>query len=471
MKSEEELFDDTIRRKLSESEVAPPTGMFDTIIPNENKKRGFLWFWVSGIVILLISAISVYRYSNKISETDTTKNEKNKVSALINEESPSKNITSETKKTTVDTFPSTLELSSKIKSANSTTEKATSMEMNSNPAAAITASINGKSKQPKDRQVAANFAKSTKSKSENAGINYSTEKGYLDRFKSQKNNDYYLYPTPLLQYNETQITKPFTRLIQPTKLEFEPRELSKFSIEVNFLKSYADLKKEITTKDTLAIRLFNEQQAASTSIQGYQSGLKLLYTLNKNITVGAGISYSKVKEEFSFQFTEYYKQLNIDTVQYYILFPFSPPIQITEYDSTLITKTNNLLIQQTHTYETFYFNTDIRYTLPVGRFTAEPQLGVSAALYNKIKGSTNYTSNFEELQGGSVFNKSAEVTISGVLQIGYSINEKLSLFAHSGYSYSLNPMKTSALFYTQKTNKLMVGAGVKINFLKSRQQK
>ena len=64
MKTGEEKFDDEIRQKLRYSEVKPPIDLFDTIVPPpKNKKRGFFWVWLAGVVILGLTTIGVHYFS------------------------------------------------------------------------------------------------------------------------------------------------------------------------------------------------------------------------------------------------------------------------------------------------------------------------------------------------------------------------------------------------------------------------
>ncbi|MBK8413952.1 MAG: hypothetical protein IPL22_05185 [Bacteroidetes bacterium] len=66
MKTWEEKFDDEIRKKVSGSEVQPPPRLFDQIIPEEKKKRGFLWIWITGVIILVSTALTVHFNTGKI---------------------------------------------------------------------------------------------------------------------------------------------------------------------------------------------------------------------------------------------------------------------------------------------------------------------------------------------------------------------------------------------------------------------
>ena len=471
MKMGEEKFDDEIRQKLRHSEVTPPAGFFDQIVPPPDKRRGFLWIWFAGILLLGLTAF-VVKFGAGPKNSTYSANERMKRSSVKEapEQFAGKQINSNIESSNADI--SSAKNSSMEEAVNTHHSQPELNTTNSSQQYGERNRVNANHEEPSSRSTDV----SMQSRKYKGDKNDTGNPKYYANRKSEgvmntPNYDILYTPVPSLPYNEKIVLKQQIRIMKPDQTEFDPHTPSGFGVEivVSKLQGYASVSK--TTTDTMQIRLLNSLGDSDVNSSGFDIAVLGTYALNTKFKLRAGIHYAQRKQEFSFEFNEYYNQLDIDTIQYYILFPFSPPQLVTRYDSTILHLSRTHHIDHQLIFKAVSVSADICYQLPAGRFLIEPQAGIIADVYSTTGGSTNFNSRFEERDGDSHFDNSIQLRAKGGLQIGYSLSEKYNVFVHSEYQLGLSAVKTSEEFYEEKTNVLSVGAGVRYTIFKSQAAK
>ncbi|HMT30552.1 MAG TPA: hypothetical protein PKD91_14850 [Bacteroidia bacterium] len=466
MKTGEEKFDDEIRQKLRHSEVKPPVDFFNHILPPPNKKRGFIWLWLFGI-LFLGSTVLVMNYNSSFKST-----------AIDNQ------VKSGAVKSNSNSFKSKYNETAVISSQNTEVSTVSSGRALENSVSKSTVSPMVEKDTDRDRSRDEGFNYSDKNKKNKSNSNFRKDKNlpsetyfvYNDRKKNPSdellyNYDFLINPTSSLPFTNDSIFTQHIKTIPPSVVEFDPHEATSFSFELFVSRVMYDNQRSSDSNDTLAARLLNARDQIENKISGLEAGIKILYALNTKFTAGIGLNYATRTDEFHFHFTDYYKTLEIDTIQYYILFPFSPPLLMTEIDSSIITASATIPINHKITYHTFSVSAELRYAVPLRRFLIEPMIGLNADVYTDLNGETNFNTKYLQTSGEEHFQKSLQTRVKGGIQAGYLLNEKINVFINSEYQYGLNSMVTSDEFYKEKNNRLSIGVGIKYNFFKKQAAK
>jgi len=467
MKTGEEKFDDEIRQKLRHSEVKPPAGLFDMLIPPPDKKRWFLWIWVVGILILGSTALMMYNHPS-FETTHTIPNSSIETTGKSSSDYKISSANASTKSVTnEDLKPNhSGNNSNEINNSDFTSNKSNGKDFNKKgpdkSGRIAVASLKENKLKPSNK----NSEPNSNLKNKSAGTNN------LYYGKSELtsnliyNYDHLYYPAISLPYTEKDFIKQLTKIIKKDSLALITHIPTKYSLEIYAAKVYYYSKITAQTNDTAANRLLNSKPEKSPVSSGLDIGLKVRYSLKKHFSVSAGLNYSNRKEDFGFTFTEYYQSISVDTINYFILFPFSPPILVTNYDSTIVNKSRNIPIKHDITYNVFSFSGEIRYEIPVGRFVIEPQVGFIIDIFSQMKGATNFNPDFKKVSATDYYKQRMQTRIKGGLQFSYALGEKIDLLVNSEYQYALNKMETSQPFYSEKINRVSFGAGVRYNIFK-----
>ncbi len=434
MKTGEEKFDDEIRQKLRHSEVKPPAGLFDVIVPPPDKKKWFLWIWVAGIVILGSTAVMMHNHSSnntsinssiQIPETSTATTSKFTSTTTSSDDNLSTNsaITKESLNKNDSNNKTTQSNNSVISTGKSYESAMRGQEFDDTNNLTTTLLKNKKSQSQNNTSIYyANLKK------ESAGTNNFYFGKTATNSELIYNYDHLYNPAISLPYTEKDFIKQPTKIIKKDSLALTTHIPTKYSLELSASQVYYYSTISSQTTDTTANRLLNAKTQESPSSKGVDVGLKLRYSLKKHFSLAAGINYSTRKEEFAFSFTEYYKEISIDTINYFILFPFSPPLLVTEYDSLLINRSRNIPIKHDITYNVISFSCEIRYEIPMGRFVVEPQAGFIIDIFSQKKGTSNFNSNFENVNAKDYYKQNIQTRIKGGLQFSYSLGEKIDIF-------------------------------------------
>jgi len=469
MKTGEEKFDDEIRHKIRHSEVTPPAGFFNEIVPPENKRRGFFWLWIGGIVLLGIT-VSLVRFENmgnktippnkQDGQTGTTKRSANPF--------PTSAVTPPTIKSSNPASSSPISTSNKVEASQNNPSRESGNSVNY---------ANRNSYRSHDNNLNANQNNSRNSAG--SGIKQSDDPfkntNYFKREKIaqqvQYNYDLLFTPAPSLPYTSSATIHPQLKIMKPDKTEFDPHTPTPYGIEViaSMLMGYSSITS--ATSDTMAIRILNSLSDSDFESKGFEVGAKFLYAINNKFTISAGLEYSQRKQNFNFDFQEFYDELNVDTIKYYILFPFSPPLLVTEYDSSIAHLSRMHAIKHDVIFKTASVSFDVRYNIPAGSFLIEPLAGIAMDVYSTVDGTTNFNTQFEERKGEDHFDSNFQARVKGGLKLGYVLNEKYNVFVQSEYQYGLTSTDTKEAFYSEKTNLLSLGAGIRYTIFKSQATK
>lgn len=473
MKTGEEKFDDEIRQKLRHSEVKPPAGLFDVIVPPPDKKRWFLWIWAVGVLILGTTAMMMYNHSSFDTTLSKSKSSVNAINGTSSIHKISSAPASNESAIIGEDSKAEHSINNSNEDNNSTIarNKKGENESNRNDSYNSDSNINTPQKEKK--------FKSTNKAQDPVFVQKNGSSGNTNIYSGKTesnadliyNYDHLYYPVISLPYTEKDFTKQPTKIFKKDSLELITHIPSKFSLELYASQVYFYSKISSGTGDTLANRLLNSRPEESLDSKGIDIGIKVKYSLNKRFSVSAGLNYSNRNEEFNFNFTDYYKSTQIDTIQYFVLFPFSTPLLVTDYDSTILTKSRVIPIQHDINFNVISLSGEIRYEIPVGRFVIEPQVGLIMDLFSQKKGNTNFNPEFENVSGKDYYKQNMQTRIKGGIQLGYSLGEKIDLLFNSEYQYALNKMETSQPFYTEKINRISFGAGVRYNIFKSQATK
>lgn len=468
MKTGEEKFDDEIRQKLRHSEVKPPAGLFESIVPPPDKKRWFLWIWVAGILILGTTAVLMNNHpSFETSLAILKDSEKTNISASSDHKISSATGAAKSSSNTVDVnTPSSQHKNVNIENKTLNGSDSNRREYPNSGGNKFSSIKENRTKATSTVADPASYQKNESSS--NSNLYYEKTESNADVIY---NYDHLYYPVISLPYTEKDFTRPPTKIIQKDTLELISHIPTKFSLEivasqVNF---YSTTTPE--TDDTLANRLLNSRPEESPASKGIDIGIKVKYSLNKRFSVSAGLNYSNRKEEFNFNFTDYYKYTHIDTIQYFILFPFSSPELVTEFDTTILNKSRSIPIQHDINFHVVSLSGEIRYVIPVGRFVIEPQVGLILDLFSQKKGTTNFNPEYENVSGNNYYKQGMQTRIKGGIQLGYALGEKFELLINSEFQYALSKVETSQPFYSEKINRISFGAGVRYNIFKAQAAK
>jgi hypothetical protein len=467
MKTWEEKFDDDIRKKVSGSEVQPPPRLFDQIIPEEKKKRGFLWIWITGILILVSTALTVHFNTGKIHLVKSGNNNRNNTANSKTIEKLNQNPNNSATINKTETAIANLNSDEKLTSLE--TSEAQSGNMISN---------NSTSEQfDNSESIALNISKKNKKKSGNRNDSF-----YYPVRKSEGNNlsgafgklpvSGYANYDPVLSMqalgHSPSGIKPIqgVQLMNPTGTSFDDHLPSRWLVEIYGGVNFRNIEMESNTNDTSLNRLLDVRNAEKTSVTGSHFGVNALYRLNDKIVVSFGTQFNQWQEEFNFDFTNYYTLLDIDTISYFILFPFTPPVLMSDIDSSLNNYQTTHAINHKMSFSSIALQTEFRYNIPLNKFVISPGLGLKLNMINFYKGSTNFDAEFEESDNTDYYNKSAQLAFTGGIHLGWTITEKLLLFANPSYTYSPGTILKDDYFYSQKNNSFNLGFGVQYHFSK-----
>ena len=274
MKTWEEKFDDELRKKVAGSSVQPPPRLFDQIIPEEKKKRGFLWIWITGIIILVSTALTVHFNTGQMH--------------LI--KSINKNNTSESR-----TFESH-DKNSDFTSTKKNTKPADADLISENPQSTLKSNVG----EPVDL-ISSNAETEKIDNSESINLTISKKK----KKKHSKGNDSYYYPVrksegtnltgafgklPVSGYSNYDPVlsmqtlghspsgmKPIqgVQLMNPTGASFDDHLPSKWLVEIYGAVNFRNIAMESNTSDTSLIRLIDVRNNENTSVTGSHLGFQI----------------------------------------------------------------------------------------------------------------------------------------------------------------------------------------------------
>jgi hypothetical protein len=449
MKSADENFDREIKRKLEGTGVKPPPGLFNKIVPPPSRKRGFFWFWVGGLFLIMIVPVYFYFNDNSLTIPVTQLKVGNKAIDPAKE----KNINNANSQISGDNLSQSLtnlhESATEINNINTSTKKSISSGSR-NHAEYENQVINSNSNSE---------AIWTNTPNNNKGI----QTGTTDTYAS-------LVYSPILYVPESGLPLQSVKIINPLNLEISRNEPSRFSVELygGVTANHFSFKNK---GDTLSKRLLDERKKEKKIYNGFNMGVKLLYRTGKNSALAGSVNYASLKENFKFDFKEFYNELQVDTHIYYILFPFAPPQQVTEIDSTISAESRNQLIQQNITISKISVGLEYHYSTPLRNFIIEPFAGIALDLLTLTKGTTNFNNEFENIEAGSVYSKQLQPSVHAGLQLGYNLNEKMMVFASGGYHYRPAAVTRKNHFYRENYNSTALSLGFRYQFFKKQAAK
>ncbi|MBK7388837.1 MAG: hypothetical protein IPI23_07130 [Bacteroidetes bacterium] len=467
MKTWEEKFDDEIRKKVSGSEVQPPPRLFDQIIPEEKKKRGFLWIWITGVIILVSTALTVHFNTGKNHLLQLSGKNQDKTSSTqpLNKNNVNTNetVTNQTSETVTDLDNSDQHISiQNSSSANSANHNSAGLE---------------KSQNDYSTSIALNVPKKKKSKKNSGNGVY-----YYPTRKSEGNNLTGAYgKLPVSGYGNLDMVltmqtlghspsgmKPIqgVQLMKPSGTSFDDHLPSRWMVEFYAGANFRNIEMESNTNDTSLIRLINSRNTKGTSSTGWHLGANVLYRLNDKFVISFGTQFNQWQEEFNFDFTEYYTLLDIDTISYFILFPFTPPVMVSDVDSTFNYFQTSHAINHKINFSTISLQSEFRYNIPVNKFVISPGIGLKLNMINFYKGSSNFNNKFEETDNTNYYNKSTQLAFTGGIHLGFTLSEKTLFFANPSYTFSPGSITKDDYLYNQKNNSFNLGFGVQYNFSK-----
>ena len=470
MKTGEEKFDDEIRQKLRHTEIKPPADLFDTIVPPKNKKRGFFWIWLSGIAVLVLSVIGMQFLGDKhdIKSRKSTNSETNSTNRSENHEyngnsnNAKKDLTEQSHEnilrngeTGLPTNNSSLNKSERTGTQTASSQSSSDASINDSPD--VEASIKA-NKKGRNNNITG--------KENSDQLNY-----YYASRKQEPGNNIYNYdilytPVPALPYESNFEIKQQLRIIKPDTRPLYMHRPTPFSIEISAVYNNINQSLKSSAEDTLALRLFESGKASMDISGGWGMNGILLYALNEKLTVSAGIGFSKHNESMQMNFVDYKKEMFVDSLVYYILFPFLPPLQVVEYDSTIFYIPQQHDINHQLTFKTFSFNAGVGYSIPVGTFNIEPGVNFIVDLFTQVSGNSNFNPAYSEVKGNDYYDQSIQYGISANLLLGYSASEKITIFVNPAYRYDFTSLKTNPSFYKNRNNVMSVGCGVRYAIFK-----
>ncbi len=464
MKTGEEKFDDEIRQKLRYSEVKPPADLFDNIVPpKDNKKRGFFWIWLTGIVILGITTVAVQFFTgnrNGIPQKKYTPEQRNKSGNVNNSGTMNDGHAAKNESFSHENTPAT------------TTNQLTTEHRNEQEHSNTSSNTGSHQSRPEaNRSNVHNDPADQLSQSNSETIGLYASIRQKNESGNIYNYDLLNVPAPSLPYESHYEISQQLRIIKPDKRPLYMHRPTPFSIEISAAISGFNQNIKSSTDDTLALRLFETGKASMNSPAGWGMNARVLYALSEKLSIGAGIGYSKREESMRMVFTDYTKEMSIDSIIYYILFPFHPPEQVIEIDSTIFYSEHQHDINHKLTFKSFTFNAGVGYSIPIGAFYVEPGVNVSVDLFTQVDGNSNFNSTYTETKGSNYYNHSVQYGIAGNVLLGYSVSEKITVFINPSYRYDFTSMKTTPSFYDVKYNRMSLGCGIRYSIFKKQEIK
>lgn len=469
MKTGEEKFDDEIRQKLRHSEVVPPAGFFEQIVPPSDNRKGFLWIWIAGILILGITAGTVgvlnyedYKYKGQSDNHITGNSQKE----MQNNASYINTKTDKTNSSLINQVNNSENSNSAIND-NTTTDPEHGV---------LTGNNNTKNNFKKSYTLSTTkntYISTTKREKDNSKEVNSGGLFYPSTGKSSTvyNYDILFIPLPSLPYNETPNIKHQVKTKQQDTLKYSTKTISPLSLEFQFSKLYGYSKTSLIASDTLSKSLINKTSNKMLHSAGFEVNAGANYSLNQKLSVNVSMHYGQRTQDFAFDFKEHFRLLQVDTIQYYILFPFSPSQLVTEFDSSIVPSSVMHKINHDVTFKTASISLGIKYTIVTGPLLVEPGINLFADVINSVSGYSNFNKEFKKAKGKDLYSKDLQARIAANLRLTYPVSEKFNIFIEPEFRYGLTSVKTSGNFYKEKTNIFSAGAGIKYILFKSKAAK
>lgn len=467
MKTEDEQFDDLIRKKLDGSEVPPPSNLFNHIVPEEKKRRGFFWLWLAGIGVIITTALLVHQQS--ISHRQKPVEQENHSSLIVDE---NQNQTSKSENGFNENAVNEAEQSLKSTANDVLITEGTGKNSTiaKNNAQALTEEY--------DNTDDNTFTSLNLSKNSN---NKGKSKEYAHKQHNGLNNinyDQLYYPTSGLSSNVNLIhplvyfpndEKP-VRNVETTKkqiTEFNNHLPGKWSFEAGAGVCFSKETISASTSDTAISRLINQMNNDLKPATGWQLHAGLIRQLNNHFSLSANIGFTQIKNSSTTTFNEYYKITEYDTISYPILFPFSPPLIFTDIDSTVISKSTVHVIHHQPALTSLSVGSSIHYSLPVNNFLIEPHAGIRFRVIQSVRGESALNSEYTLKAAEKYYKTGISPSVVAGLNLGYSVSEKVSAFFQPSYEYNIGNQAKKESDYQSKISYLSMGIGIRYTFFRN----
>jgi Outer membrane protein beta-barrel domain len=468
MKPEMDPFDEAMRRKLKRATIPPPEGVFDEIVPEKKERRRFL-YWLLPLLMIPTAVVIFDNQTYKISKTTTHNNQQSQFDRDTEIAREKNSQHTDHSKSTAHADPITTHSSNTAFDNNQTAN-----------AVVIPSSNYEKGSNTRHKNVGANSSqpKRNTNKNSNSSYSYSSSKqkevGFLGAYgKLPSSSGYqqaYIYPVTSLS-SDLPASRPQQILHKPLP---GPPQVEKghsnFSVEIAAAYLFPGLNYDVVSSDTMEIRMYDALQTGSYRSNGYSIGLSGNIRLGNRWSAGAGLAFVQQQESASFVFNESYYFNMIDSLQYYILYPFTPPVLVTDYDTILSTASELHQMKHDITFRSATISVYARYTIPLGRFTLEPEAGAGAAIFTSIKGTSNLNKEFGTKTDNDIFESNSEIHLNAAFGLAYSCSERLALFLRSGYTFGLTSFAGSNLAAVSG-NQFSAGAGLRWNFFSNQATK
>ncbi len=483
MKSGNEAFDSEIRKRLEGVQSELPDGVFETIMRKREKRRG-AWFWFSmiGFVLIVTGGLVILNRSTEqnlqqLSVQKTNDNHKGeKGEATISEHIQNESITKNDPVQNLE--PSTGQVKNQIINPDLNSGQTSGTESgsaNSSTQVNVEGTINLNTSSNKTKRAtrrndsSQEQSESTTSKTSSAPT---SPQAYGSVKSAQSPELSLMYPVDM-RSSDLGPTLVYPTLTQAHKKgsDFKFRETSPFSLELSAGIFAVKHKEESISPDTTYKRLIDEKNQQVEIKPGLSMDLNVFYRINRHFSAGLGLNYYSYQEQSQFPFTTYQQNIVIDSISYLVLFPFTPPIMITQLDTMTITYHYDHPMLYDITYSSLSAVGWFRYSMPVGRFTIAPQVGLSVRVYTKIKGSVISTIEGDPMELIESYKTSPAADLLGGLNITYAVTEQLGFFAGGSYRHGLAPFATLPDISEVTTSGFGASVGVRWTFFTRRATK
>lgn len=468
MKTGDEQFDDLIRKKLDGSEVQPPSNLFNQIVPEEKKRRGFLWLWLAGICVIISTALLVHQQtiSHRLKNSDSLSH--SSMSTIQKEDQIVLSETENNKDAVSDANPH-------VNGAMTNAQEEAGHNVKGNEKQNKGGVLTTKSAAAYDDNVTA-LLSPVKIKKKNQGSSKKDgtvqQQGYntinYDQLYTPSSglssNVNLIHPLNYIPQDDRPLRKVETTKKQIT--EFNSHLPGKWSVEAGggFIVSKESLNS--SSADTSEIRLINQMKDDLETGKGWYLHAGVIRQLNEHFSLSVITEFSQIKSSSTTQFTEYYKITEYDTISYPILFPFIPPVIFTSIDSMVISKSTIHTINHNRNVTAFTVGSSLQYTIPVKNFIIEPHAGIRFRVMQSIKGESSLNAEFISKDPKENYKTALSPSLNAGINIGYSISEKVSAFFQPSYEYIFGNQAKKESPYQSKISNIRMGIGVRYTFFR-----
>lgn len=468
MKTGDEQFDDLIRKKLDGSEVQPPSNLFNQIVPEEKKRRGFFWLWLAGIGVIITTALLVHQQtiSHRMKNSDTLSN-----SALGTIQTEDQIVLSETdnsKDAVSDANPQVNGVMVNAQAEAGSNAKGDEKQKKG-------AALSSEGSASYDGDITAMLSpvkvkKKNKGSSKKGGTRQ--QQGYntinYDQLYTPSSglssNVNLIHPLNYIPQDDRPLRKVETTKKQIT--EFNSHLPGKWSVEAGGGFIIGKEKLTSSSTDTSEIRLINQMKDNLETGKGWYFHAGVIRQLNEHFSLSVITEFSQIKNSSTTQFTECYNFTEYDTISYSILFPFIPPVIFTSIDSMVISKSTLHTTNHNHTITALTVGSSLQYTIPVKNFIIEPHAGIRFRVIQSVKGESSLNAEFISKDAEANYKTDLSPSLNAGLNIGYSISEKVSAFIQPSYEYIFGNQAKKETPYQSKFSNIKMGIGVRYTFFR-----